>query len=66
MPIFLSNLGQYVNSIAVLTLASFVGEITGKFHFSYCTDAVTLNLLRIQKSARTPPSVSVPPNGTNC
>src|SRR5579862_1670217 len=61
----LRGFGQNVSCTEVATLDCFVGAITGKVQVSYWTTAEKLKLDRTQKSARTLPSVSVPPWGMN-
>ena len=56
-------LGQNVNCTEVATFDCCVDAITGNVQVSYWTTAETLKVDRTQKSARTLPSVSVPPCG---
>src|SRR5579872_7468354 len=57
--------GQNVTSIEVATSVCRNAEMTGKSHFSYCTEPDTLKVEFSQTDARAPPSVIVPPLGMN-
>src|SRR5579863_7515506 len=57
--------GQNVTSIEVATSVCRDAEMTGKSHFSYCTEPETLKVEFSHTDARAPQSVIVPPLGMN-